>query len=570
MEVDPPLDLAPVLEAASEFASYPGSSPSAHILFSSLSHSAPRSLILESLAGLQNDASAKEFLDRFPLHTLFSVLQTKADVPGTEDTMVSCLDKIFRTKYGASLLLDYAPFIQAGLQANSQAVRCLACKAVSYLLENTGDRVGALQIIVAYNVYPLLLSCLVDGYAEDHLVSVCSRLLSFFLVKCDEQTSAASLEAVKDIAQSPEGISIIFPGHGEEPFLIKNIAVQSSSLARIRILALVAKLFALSSSLATAVYSSNLLNLFEVEINNGHDMLTTLSALELLYELVESPHSSMFLLRTTLLQKLISMISNSSVDSVLRSRAALISGRILSSSDAYTAVDISSVTALLAAIEERLKVLGGQNTDEYESALEALGLIGAISQGATLLLSSSPVARHVIESAFDRHSRGKQLAGLHSLASICGVDRPEDKMLLDSKAEENLRRLIYTSAANTSKLNPSGLILSVLRQEPEIRLAGYRLISGLVVRPWCLMEICLNPEIITIVTDAKIETAKTGMDARHHCCTVISTALSSSNLLQDAAVARTAAKLQEAVRRGPYVIKEHVEAQPVVMTAERF
>lgn len=42
---------------------------------------------------------------------------------------------------------------------------------------------GALQIIVAYNVYPLLLSCLVDGYAADHLVSVCSRLLSFFLVK---------------------------------------------------------------------------------------------------------------------------------------------------------------------------------------------------------------------------------------------------------------------------------------------------------------------------------------------------------------------------------------------------
>ncbi|URD93015.1 Proteasome non-ATPase 26S subunit [Musa troglodytarum] len=503
MDVDAPLDLAPVLEAASEFASYPG---------------------------LRNDASAKEFLDRFPLHTLFSVLQTKSDVPGIEDTMVSCLDKIFRTKYGASLLLDYAPFIQAGLQANSQTVRCLACKAVSYLLENTGDRVGALQIIVAYNVYPLLLSCLVDG---------------------DEQTSAASLEAVKDIAQSPEGI------------------------AHIRILALVAKLFSLSSSIATAVYNSNLLNLFEVEINNDHDMLTTLSALELLYELVESPHSSMFLLRTTLLQKLTSMISNSSVDSILRSRAALISGRILSSSDAYTAVDISSVTALLAAIDDRLKVLGGQNTDEYESALEALGLIGATSQGATLLLSSSPVARHVIESAFDRHNRGKQLAGLHALASICGVDRPEDKMLLDSKAEENLRRLIYTAAANTSKLNPSGLILSVLRQEPEIRLAlcksqGYRLISGLVVRPWCLMEICLNQEIITIVTDAKIETAKNGMDARHHCCTAISTAISSSNLLQDAAVARTAAKLQEAVRRGPYVTKEHVEAQPVVMTAERF
>lgn len=54
--------------------------------------------------------------------------------------------------------------------------------------------------------------------------------------------------------------------------------------ARIRILALIAKLFSLSSSVATAVYDSNLLNLFVIEINNRHDMLTTLSALELLYE----------------------------------------------------------------------------------------------------------------------------------------------------------------------------------------------------------------------------------------------------------------------------------------------
>ncbi|RRT79944.1 hypothetical protein B296_00023277, partial [Ensete ventricosum] len=330
--------------------------------------------------------------------------------------------------------------------------------------------------------------------------------------------------------------------------------------------------------------------------------------------------------RVQVLRYLRYCISNSTVDSMLRSRAALISGRILSSSDAYAAVDISSVTALLAATDERLKVLGGQNTDEYESELEALGLIGSSklaflrvrqhydyrfmslrflsSQGAALLLSSSPVARHVIESAFDRHSRGKQLAGLHALASICGVDRPEDKMLLDNKAEENLRLLIYTAASNTSKLNPSviGLtgsnslgtttgtrnkigIFSHENVSLHCKLQGYRLISGLVVRPWCLMEICLNQEVVTIVTDAKIETAKNGlflstktiitfiqlcMDARHHCCTAISTTLSSSNLLQDAAVARTAAKLQEAVRRGPYVTKGHVEAQPVVMTAERF
>ncbi|WOL11051.1 ARM repeat superfamily protein [Canna indica] len=524
MEVDPPAELAPILEAASEFASYPG---------------------------LQNDASAKEFLDRFPLHELFGVLQSKADVPGVEDTIVSCLDKIFRTKYGASLLPSYAPFIQAGLQANSQTVRCLACKAVSYLLDITTDRVAALQVIVAHNIYPLLLGCLVDG---------------------DEKTSAASLEAIQSIAQSPEGINIIFPANGEEPLLIKNIAAQSSSLGRIRILALVAKLFSLSTSMATAVYNSNLLNLFEIEIKNGHDVLTILSALELLYELVESPHSSMFFLRTTLLQLLINMIRDSSVDSILRSRAALISGRVLSSSVAYTAVDISSVTAVVVAIDERLQILGSQKSDETESALEALGLIGATSQGATLLLkSSTSVARHVVEAAFDHHSRGKQLAGLHALASICGADRPEDSIVLDDAAEESLRRLIYTIAANAPKFKPSGLILSTLRQEPEIRLAGYRLVSVLAVRHWFLVEICSNQEIITIVTDAKIETEKNGMDARHQCCVSISKALSSSNLLQDATFAGIAVKLQEAVRSGPYRAKDqHLEAHPVVMTAERF
>lgn len=39
---------------------------------------------------------------------LGSVLQRNADVYGVEDTLVSCLDKIFRTSYGASLLPDYS------------------------------------------------------------------------------------------------------------------------------------------------------------------------------------------------------------------------------------------------------------------------------------------------------------------------------------------------------------------------------------------------------------------------------------------------------------------------------
>ena len=49
-------------------------------------------------------------------------------------------------------------------------------------------------------------------------------------------------------------------------------------------MALIVKLFSVSSSVASAVYNSNLLNLLESEISNSNDTLVTLSVLELLYE----------------------------------------------------------------------------------------------------------------------------------------------------------------------------------------------------------------------------------------------------------------------------------------------
>lgn len=44
---------------------------------------------------------------------------------------------------------------------------------------------------------------------------------------------------------------------------------------------------------------------------------------------------------------------------------------------------------------------------------------------------------------------------------------------------------------------------------------GYRLITGLVARPWCLMEICSRQEIINIVTDPFTETTKIGLLCCH-------------------------------------------------------
>ncbi|KAK3424103.1 hypothetical protein EUGRSUZ_F00890 [Eucalyptus grandis] len=465
-------DTSRLLEAASDFALYPG---------------------------VQNDAAVKELLDRFPLPVIISALQTRADVPGLESTLVNCLERVFKTKYGASLIPHFMPFVQVGLQAASQEVRCLACKTVSCLLENSDEKsLSAVKIVIDYNIYPLLLDCLVNG---------------------NEEVAAASMDAIKTLACLQRGTNVVFPASDSEVTHLRNLAAQCSSLGRVWVLALIVKLFPVSSSVASIIYSSNLLSLFEAEISDSQDTLVTLSVLELLYEMVEIRHATEILWRTALLQLLASIISNALLESILRSRAMMICGRLLSKEDTYMLTDEST------------------------------------TQGAELLLSSTyPVARHVVYAAFDRQGRGKQLAALHALGNLAGDAQSDNSVILNGSAEETLRLLIYEAASRSPKLIPSGLFLSVLQQEAETRLAGYRPITALVARPWCLMEICSKEEIVDIVTDPSIETTKIGMEARYGCCQAI----------------HKLSHLQDAVRRGPFLARRRPEAQPVVMTAERF
>ncbi|XP_042491931.1 uncharacterized protein LOC122071611 isoform X2 [Macadamia integrifolia] len=517
-------DPTQLLSAASEFAYYPG---------------------------LQTDTSAKDFLDRFPLPVIINALQSKMDVLGLESTLVACLERIFRTKYGTSLIPQYMSFVHVGLQAESQLVKCLACKTVSYLLENVNRGAGfGAQLVIDYDVYPLLLDCLISG---------------------DENVAAASMDAIKNLASSPKGMDIIFPANNDEVTHLRNLAARSSSVGRVRVLSLIVKLFSISSSVASAVYNINLLSLLEAEISNQSDMLMTLSVLELIYELANIPYATQFLSRTPLLQILAMLIGNVLVEPILRSRAIMISGRILSKDDIFMSIDESTIKTVLLAIDGRLRSLESQDADECESALEALGQIGSSIQGAALLLSSSSsIAKHVVDAAFDRQGRGKKMAALHALGNIVGENRPEDHRLLNNDVEENLRHLIYETAAKSPKITPSGLFLSTLQQDSEIRWAAYRLITGLVTRPWCLIEICSKQEIISMVTDAHIESAKKGMEARYKCCQAIHKALLASNKLNsDPALTVIASKLQEAVRRGPYLAREWAEAQPAVVTAER-
>ncbi|XP_021719279.1 uncharacterized protein LOC110686963 [Chenopodium quinoa] len=513
-----------LLEAATDFAFYPG---------------------------ILNEASVKEFLDRFPLPFIINALQTKAVVPGLENALVNCLERIFRTKYGSSLIPQYMSLLQVGLQADSEAVRCLTCKIVSFLFEDLNDKsVHPSQLIITYNIYPLLLLCLVNG---------------------DERVAAASMDAIKSIASSSEGIATIFPAESSEATDLKHLAAKCSSLGRVRILSLIVKLFSVSRAVAEVIASLNLLGLIEAEVRKTDDTLATLNALELLFEIAESEHASEFLPKTSLLQILGSIIRNASLESMLRSRAVVISGRMLSRENIFTFIDETSALAILSDIIGRLTSPETIDDNECESAIETVGLIGSSKSGAEfLLLRSLEAARFLGQAAFDRHKGGKQLAALHAFGDIVGASRSEDRILLKGEAEEILRRLIYEIASKTSKLTPSGLFLSVLQQDSEMRLAGYRLISSLVGRQWCLMEVCSRQEIISIVTDAYMETTKIGMEAKYNCCFAIQKALANTNPKSDSALAAISRKLQEAVKRGPFLAEKNRDAQPTVTTDQRF
>ncbi|KAL8464329.1 hypothetical protein ACS0TY_034017 [Phlomoides rotata] len=294
---------------------------------------------------------------------------------------------------------------------------------------NTDKRI-AVQLVLQHGVYSLLLGCLIDG---------------------DEQVASASTDAIKALASYPEGMGINFPANMNEGTHPESLTAKSSSRGRVRVLALIVKLFSTSSSVASEVSKSNLLNLLEAEVPNSNNTLL-----------------------------LSSIISNGAAESILRSRAMMITGRLLSKENAFAFNDESSRRNVLPTIDKRFDFLESREADEVECALEALGQIGSSFQGAIMILSTSPpIARYVVDAAFDRQQHGKQLAALHSLGNITGETRTRNTVLLTSAAEENLRSLIYDKASKTSKLAPSGLPLSILQQDSEIRIAGYKLISGL-------------------------------------------------------------------------------------------
>ncbi|GMH25068.1 hypothetical protein Nepgr_026911 [Nepenthes gracilis] len=385
-----------------------------------------------------------------------SALQTKAGVPGLENTLVLCLERISKSKYG-------------GLRTDFEAIRALACKAVFSLFENLDDKsVSPAHLTIACDAYPLLLGCLVTG---------------------GEQIAAASRDAIKNsienFTSSPESITTIFSADSIDASDPRNLMAQGSSLGCVRVLALIVKLFSGLLSVTSVIYTSKLLALLESEVNGATDTLVTWSVLELWYESTEGKQAVEQavepLSKTILLPQISTLARNTPMEPIFRSRAMIICGRVLSKENTFRFIDESSVSTVISTIEGRSVPFETGEADECESALEAFSPVGSPVQGVTLLPSPPDASRFVIGAAVRRQGsgeqrRGKQPNALQALGNIAGKNHPQNASL-NGDVEEHLRLLIYEVAYRRSKLTLSGWCLSILQQESEIRLAGYRVIS---------------------------------------------------------------------------------------------
>lgn len=71
MEGDSSIDLDPLIEASSEFASYPGTLLNLVTLFLLLCFNCLDIFLCSWIVGMQTEDSVREFLERFPLTLLF-------------------------------------------------------------------------------------------------------------------------------------------------------------------------------------------------------------------------------------------------------------------------------------------------------------------------------------------------------------------------------------------------------------------------------------------------------------------------------------------------------------------
>lgn len=463
-------------------------------------------------AGRVDNEQAQSFFSRFPLDRYMAPSAIAAFDGHQLQDVTACLAKLLTgTDAGALVLASASPLVEAALAAPQPPLRRLGCEVLPTLvgLPATGTEADRQRWAAR----------LVDMVSDaDTGVATCAQRGVERYAASGPQALAALLDA-----STPCGRSLAQLARSQTPSI------------QLRAMSCVAAVGSASEAASLAVQRSGLLQPLLAGLAAPDDALACMAALALVKDLVDgSPPAVAALLYRELLPNMPPLLADPTLRSMALPVAASLAhgslawrqqhGAAAPGPDAMQTDELSFIESVLSAIRLALDDRRNEGPEAEASALDAAGLLGVSATGAELLSRDAALIRSIAERAMDRApTPDVKIAALHAAASIAGLERAAEAQtrvtaMLPEPMEAALRAAVYSAAASCSGQSPSEAMLALLHQPfAELRVAVYRFMSALALRPWFAAEVSHHAELKSRLLGAGAEAGPGPTQWRHSC-----------------------------------------------------
>ncbi|MEW5306400.1 MAG: hypothetical protein WDW36_008867 [Sanguina aurantia] len=517
--------------------------------------------------------------------------------PPQVELVLRVLTKLLATSAGKTILGQAGPYLDAAAQADSASLRSLAAEQYGQALAMMQQQQqqqhqtppGAMEIEIdaasSSGVEPhtgtLVKLIALLGDSDPSVAAIASSHLSTHFgssssISCNgvsSSSSSSSCNGVSSSSSQPHHLSAslhtaLTPG-SDSFAALQSVARARESVVRLRVVELLLGSAGRAGAAgADRLQRSGLLQPLLWELDNTADVLSCLSALNVVQQLVEGaaapidqdprrltrsggaaaapqPSSLATVLASLVMPQLLRLLQSS--QAALRAGALPIATALLratlqgggcrgdpdgdavmadagdggsSSSSSSSSSSAATARSLLDGMRGVLDDSGDGGAEVEAAVLDAVGQLGLLRAGAELVLTDPDLAAAMLERALGRAgSPDVRVAALHATASCAGLDRANNSRttaaaILSPQAEALLRTSLYAAAGRRT---PAEVILPLLQQPfVALRCATYRLTSSLCLRAWFAAEVARSESLMTHL----LRNGETGAEGAHwrHAC----------------------------------------------------
>lgn len=471
--------------------------------------------------------------------------------------LCAALSRVFRTDMGWSLLRGAAAYIDAALgAAGSVPLRRLGCKQLGRLL---AEDEPAGPDVTDRRVSQLL------GALQDTDVSV---------------AAVAEATLVAYTSSDPSRLAALLSEATVSGRAVRALASSRDTTVRMRLLSTLAGAAAASADAGAVLASSGIAQQLLKELENaGSDPLAALAALSLLRDLADGCGCGVAgVLAGLVAPRLPALAAAGPALSGALPLVADLLARALEAPQAGAGTHPTAVLAtagpLLSAVASTLDPSGDADAESEAAALDAAARLALPAAGAELLASApAPVVDWIAGRALGRApSPAIRVAALHCWAHLSGLERAgdtqrRDAALLSPPSEARLRSAVFAAcAASGAPQPPAEALLAQLKHPfPDVRVAAYRFLTAMALRPWFAAEVANCVELMARLTDPAAEIGQQACAWRHSAILALASACqaaatgaadagsdAAAGAVHRSVLAAAAPAVMAAARQGPF------------------